>query len=63
MSKVFTAKYSGGTCSECGDPILRGDEVSYAVDLLVHAECNDVYWTDPELEGWRDEDATNPSTL
>lgn len=58
MAKVFEAKFSGGYCPECGDPILRGDEVSYAVDLLVHAECNDpsASWDDVELLGIYDEE-------
>ena len=50
MAKVFIAQYTGGECPECGDPIERGEEVSYAVDFLVHAECNDqTYWSDDDL--------------
>lgn len=50
MAKVFIAKFSGGKCSECGSPIEAGDEVSYAVDILLHAECNDsTYWDYDEL--------------
>ncbi len=50
MAKVFIAQFSGGKCSECGTAIEEGDEVSYAVDLLLHAECNDgSFWDDSEL--------------
>ncbi len=40
MAKVFIASYTGGNCI-CGDRIVKGDEVSYMIDSLVHAECNE----------------------
>lgn len=52
MAKVFIAKFDGGRCSGCGDQVRQGDEVSYAVDNLVHAECNpsSVYNDDELME-------------
>ena len=40
MATVFEAQWGGGNCPECGDPILKGDEVSYSGEDLVHDECN-----------------------
>lgn len=40
MSSVFYAKWDSGKCPECGDPIEKGDEVSYSGQDLLHSECN-----------------------
>lgn len=52
MAKVFIAAFASGKCPECGDEIKKGDEVSYAIDILLHAECNEgSYWDDREYFG------------
>lgn len=54
MAKVFIAKFGGTKCPECGDEIKEGEEVSYAVDLLLHAECNEnSFYDDREFFGDR----------
>lgn len=41
-------------CPECGDPIMKDEEVSYAADKsLLHAECNPASTYD---DGWDEDD-------
>lgn len=54
MARVFKAQYTGGHCPECEDPIMKGEEVSYAADKsLLHAECNPASTYD---DGWDEDD-------
>lgn len=39
--RPFRARYRGRCAAECGRPIEPDDEVTYADDELVHAECVD----------------------
>lgn len=41
MSAVFEARYGGRCATECGTPIHEGDQVTYADDELIHADCVD----------------------
>lgn len=52
MARVFKAKYRSGLCPECGNRIEAGEEVSYLMDELLHAECNyRSVWDDDDLLG------------
>lgn len=52
MATVFEARWGGGKCGECGDPIEKGDWVSYAGSDLVHEECGYSTYNYNEITDW-----------
>lgn len=50
----FQATFSSGNCSECGDPLLKGEWLVYVADELVHEECasGGGSWTNTDKMPW-----------
>lgn len=36
---VFEARYDGGRCGLCDEPLVEGDRLTYVEDELCHARC------------------------
>lgn len=56
MATIFEAQWGGGTCIECGDPIKRGESVTYAGDDIVHEECGYSPFNFDERTDWKEYD-------